>query len=199
MSRSGSPESCGRGSGWDVSPTTISLTADRAAIRRAQTPWAARPSSGTPSGPVGAWNVDGARPNPPALIGWHRNAEKSEPAAGEGEGRAGGWFGSILSHPRNGRLRAHAPTYHNVPEGGAPSPRGDATGGYIVHFPEDADVKAIRTKVGRSQERFALRYGFSPALVVGLGAVMSAARGVIEIIQMLSRKRGELSIAVLTA
>jgi len=43
--------------------------------------------------------------------------------------------------------------------------RGEATEGFVVHVPEDVDVKAIRMKTGLSQERFALRYGFSRAAV----------------------------------
>lgn len=33
--------------------------------------------------------------------------------------------------------------------------------GYRVHVPEDIDVKAIRTKLGLSQQAFAARFGFS--------------------------------------
>jgi putative transcriptional regulator len=43
--------------------------------------------------------------------------------------------------------------------------RGEATDGFIVHVPETVDVKAIRTRLGLSQEAFALRFGFSPAAV----------------------------------
>jgi putative transcriptional regulator len=43
--------------------------------------------------------------------------------------------------------------------------RGEATEGFVVHVPEAVDVKAIRSKIGMSQEGFALRYGFSPAAV----------------------------------
>jgi putative transcriptional regulator len=32
---------------------------------------------------------------------------------------------------------------------------------YGVHIPEDVDVKAIRTKLGMTQEEFAGRFGFS--------------------------------------
>jgi putative transcriptional regulator len=33
----------------------------------------------------------------------------------------------------------------------------------IAHVPADVDVKAIHTKLGLSQDSFALRFGFSPA------------------------------------
>ncbi|MEP7012330.1 MAG: helix-turn-helix domain-containing protein [Acidobacteriota bacterium] len=33
--------------------------------------------------------------------------------------------------------------------------------GYGVHIPESIDVKAIRTKIGMTQEEFAARFGFS--------------------------------------
>ena len=49
------------------------------------------------------------------------------------------------------RARAHA--------------RGETTEGFIVHVPEVVDVKAIRQRLGLSQEAFALRFGFSPASV----------------------------------
>ena len=43
--------------------------------------------------------------------------------------------------------------------------RGESTEGFIAHVPADVDVKAIRTKLGLSQEAFAFRFGFSPAAV----------------------------------
>ena len=43
--------------------------------------------------------------------------------------------------------------------------RGETTEGFVVHVPENVDVKAIRTRLGLSQEAFALRFGFSPAAV----------------------------------
>jgi putative transcriptional regulator len=43
--------------------------------------------------------------------------------------------------------------------------RGEITDGFIAHVPEDVDVKAIRTRLGLSQDAFALRFGFSPAAV----------------------------------
>jgi len=43
--------------------------------------------------------------------------------------------------------------------------RGETTEGFIAHVPDDVDVKAIRRKLGLSQEAFALRFGFSPAAV----------------------------------
>jgi putative transcriptional regulator len=43
--------------------------------------------------------------------------------------------------------------------------RGEEAEGFIAHVPEDVDVKAIRTKLGLSQEAFALRFGFTPAAV----------------------------------
>ncbi len=43
--------------------------------------------------------------------------------------------------------------------------RGESTEGFVVRVPEHVDVKAIRTKLGLSQETFALRFGFSPAAV----------------------------------
>ena len=43
--------------------------------------------------------------------------------------------------------------------------RGETTEGFVVHVPENVDVKAVRTATGMSQEAFALRYGFSPGAV----------------------------------
>jgi len=43
--------------------------------------------------------------------------------------------------------------------------RGETTEGFIVHVPEAVDVKAIRQRLGLTQEAFALRFGFSPASV----------------------------------
>jgi putative transcriptional regulator len=43
--------------------------------------------------------------------------------------------------------------------------RGDVTDGFVVRVPVVVDVKKIRTKIGLSQEAFALRYGFSPGAV----------------------------------
>ena len=43
--------------------------------------------------------------------------------------------------------------------------RGETTEGFVVHVPEQVDVKAIREKLKLSQETFALRFGFSLAAV----------------------------------
>lgn len=43
--------------------------------------------------------------------------------------------------------------------------RGEVSDGFVVHVPEDVDVKTIRQKLGLSQEAFALRFGFTPAAV----------------------------------
>jgi putative transcriptional regulator len=43
--------------------------------------------------------------------------------------------------------------------------RGETTEGFVAHVPSEVDVKAIRGKLGLSQESFARRYGFSPAAV----------------------------------
>ncbi len=43
--------------------------------------------------------------------------------------------------------------------------RGENTEGFVVHVPANVDVKAIRRKLGLSQEAFALRFGFSPSAV----------------------------------
>ena len=43
--------------------------------------------------------------------------------------------------------------------------RGEMTKGFVAHVPGSVDVKAIRTKLGLSQDSFALRFGFSPASV----------------------------------
>jgi putative transcriptional regulator len=43
--------------------------------------------------------------------------------------------------------------------------RGEATEGFVAHVPAEVDVKAIRTKLGLSQDSFGLRFGFSPAAV----------------------------------
>ena len=39
--------------------------------------------------------------------------------------------------------------------------RGEAAEGFVVHVPEDVDVKAVRRKLGLTQREFALRYGFA--------------------------------------
>lgn len=43
--------------------------------------------------------------------------------------------------------------------------RGEVSEGFVVHVPEAINVKAIRGKLGLSQEAFALRFGFSAAAV----------------------------------
>ncbi len=43
--------------------------------------------------------------------------------------------------------------------------RGETNEGFVAHVPAEVDVKAIRTKLGLSQESFGLRFGFSPAAV----------------------------------
>ena len=43
--------------------------------------------------------------------------------------------------------------------------RGETREGFVVHVPQAVDVKAIRGKLGLSQEEFASRYGFSVAAV----------------------------------
>jgi putative transcriptional regulator len=43
--------------------------------------------------------------------------------------------------------------------------RGETTEGFVAHVPDNVDVKAIRTKLGMSQDSFGLRFGFSPAAV----------------------------------
>ena len=43
--------------------------------------------------------------------------------------------------------------------------RGETTEGFVAHVPPEVDVKAIRGKLGLSQESFARRFGFSPAAV----------------------------------
>jgi putative transcriptional regulator len=43
--------------------------------------------------------------------------------------------------------------------------RGEASEGFVVRTPSTIDVKAIRAKLGLSQETFALRFGFSAAAV----------------------------------
>jgi putative transcriptional regulator len=43
--------------------------------------------------------------------------------------------------------------------------RGDDVPGMRIHIPAEIDVKAIRTKLGMSQARFAERHGFSLARV----------------------------------
>jgi putative transcriptional regulator len=39
--------------------------------------------------------------------------------------------------------------------------QGQVTKGYRVHVPAHVDVKAIRTKLGMTQQAFAARFGFS--------------------------------------
>jgi putative transcriptional regulator len=36
---------------------------------------------------------------------------------------------------------------------------------YVIHVPDEIDVKAMRTKLGMSQAAFARRYGFNPARI----------------------------------
>ncbi len=43
--------------------------------------------------------------------------------------------------------------------------RGEATAGFVVHVPEDVDVRAIRRRTNLSQAAFAARYGFPAATV----------------------------------
>lgn len=43
--------------------------------------------------------------------------------------------------------------------------RGETTDGFVAHVPANVDVKAIRKKLGLSQDSFGLRFGFSPAAV----------------------------------
>jgi putative transcriptional regulator len=43
--------------------------------------------------------------------------------------------------------------------------RDEISEGFVVYVPTDIDVKAIRQKLGLSQEAFALRFGFSSAAV----------------------------------
>ena len=43
--------------------------------------------------------------------------------------------------------------------------RGEDAEGFVLHVPEAIDVKAIRGKLGLSQEAFASRFGFSAAAV----------------------------------
>jgi putative transcriptional regulator len=49
--------------------------------------------------------------------------------------------------------------------------RGELTEGFVVHVPEEFDVKALRRKLGMSQSRFAASFGF------GLDAVPSWEQG----------------------
>ncbi len=49
--------------------------------------------------------------------------------------------------------------------------RGELTDGFVVHVPEEFDVKALRRKLGMSQARFAASFGF------GLDAVQSWEQG----------------------
>ena len=49
--------------------------------------------------------------------------------------------------------------------------RGELTEGFVVHVPEEVDVKALRRKLGMSQARFAASFGF------GLAAVQSWEQG----------------------
>jgi putative transcriptional regulator len=43
--------------------------------------------------------------------------------------------------------------------------RGEITEGFVVHYPQTVDVKAIRNRQGLSQEAFAQRYGLSAAAI----------------------------------
>ena len=39
--------------------------------------------------------------------------------------------------------------------------RGEQSTGFVVHVPEEVDVRAIRKKLGYSQAQFSKRFGFS--------------------------------------
>ncbi len=39
--------------------------------------------------------------------------------------------------------------------------RGEITSGFVVHVPEEVDVKALRKRLGYSQSEFSRRFGFS--------------------------------------
>jgi putative transcriptional regulator len=43
--------------------------------------------------------------------------------------------------------------------------RGDSDGGFVVHVPDNVDVRGIRADLALSQEAFAKRFGFSLAAV----------------------------------
>ena len=43
--------------------------------------------------------------------------------------------------------------------------RGGSDGGFVVHVPDNVDVRGIRADMGLSQEAFAKRFGFSLAAV----------------------------------
>jgi len=43
--------------------------------------------------------------------------------------------------------------------------RGETTDGFVAHVPDDVDVKAIRGRLGLSQDAFARRFGLTPAAV----------------------------------
>ena len=39
--------------------------------------------------------------------------------------------------------------------------KGDSDKGFVLHVPDDIDVKAIRKKLGMTQQQFARRFGFA--------------------------------------
>ena len=39
--------------------------------------------------------------------------------------------------------------------------RGEASEGFVVHVPDDVDVKALRRRLGYSQAQFSRRFGFA--------------------------------------
>jgi putative transcriptional regulator len=39
--------------------------------------------------------------------------------------------------------------------------RGEITSGFVVHVPEEVDVKALRKRLGYSQSEFSRRFGFA--------------------------------------
>jgi len=43
--------------------------------------------------------------------------------------------------------------------------RGETAEDFVAHVPDEVDVRAIRDKLGLSQEAFAARFGFSAAAV----------------------------------
>lgn len=43
--------------------------------------------------------------------------------------------------------------------------RGESDGGFVLHVPDNVDVRAIRDDLGLSQDAFAKRFGFSLAAV----------------------------------
>ena len=54
--------------------------------------------------------------------------------------------------------------------------RGETGGGFVVHVPDEVDVKALRKRLGYSQSQFSRRFGLLNRRGAGLGTASQDAR-----------------------